>query len=214
MARLYLVRHGQGSFGTHDYDRLSSTGVRQAQECGRYLASVATNASRIVSGSLVRQRDTAVEITRCLSVSPVVAIDERCNELDIDGQIARANLVVEANTSTRVYQKLVRQAFLRWQTLPQTDLETWTMFASRVTTALEEIVRTSGPGETTIVVSSAGVIATAVAHVLGLPAQSVYPLFEVMMNCSVTCLLHDRERISLSSFNECAYLAAELRTYR
>lgn len=202
MARLYLVRHGQASFGTHDYDRLSSVGAHQAQQAGRYLATVATNELRIVSGSLVRQRDTAAEIARCLPASHVVQIDERLNEIDIDPHLA---------------PNLMKRAFLRWQSSsshPVHTPEDWTMFASRVRAALEHLVRTSHRGETTIVVSSGGVISTVVQQVLALPPQSVYSLFEVMRNCSVTCLLHDRERISLSSFNECSYLATELLTYR
>jgi broad specificity phosphatase PhoE len=98
-------------------------------------------------------------------------------------------------------------------------VESWPAFVMRVDAALQDIVRTSRQGETTIVVTSAAVIATLVARVLGLPDQAVCPLFEVMMNGSITRLLHDRERISLSSFNECSYLAGaggagELLTYR
>ena len=31
MSEIYFVRHGQASFGSEDYDRLSPLGVRQAQ---------------------------------------------------------------------------------------------------------------------------------------------------------------------------------------
>jgi hypothetical protein len=45
-----------------------------------------------------------------------------------------------------------------------------------------------------------------VQQVLALPEQSAYGLLEVQMNCAITGLIHDRQRVSLSSFNESAYL--------
>jgi broad specificity phosphatase PhoE len=224
VAALYLVRHAQGSFGTHDYDRLSSLGVRQAQQAGQYLRAMAGPAARIVSGSLVRHRETAAQIARCQSASQVeavpVQIDERFNELDLESLIPQlvsslqdadgtiATLLSEASTSRSSYQKLVKRVFVHWQTLsePLHPLESWSMFASRVLAALKDLIPSSRRGETTIVITSGGVIAALVQQVLALPAQSAYGLLEVQMNCSITCLLHDRQRVSLSSFNESAYL--------
>lgn len=37
MSVIYLVRHGQASFGSDDYDRLSTIGREQAQALGEYL---------------------------------------------------------------------------------------------------------------------------------------------------------------------------------
>ena len=244
MARLYFVRHGQASFGTHDYDRLSPLGVRQAGRAGQYLRNLRTKgrpAVRIVSGPLVRHRDTAAEIARCQSTSQAEAapiqIDERFNEIDLDSLITQlvpslqdadgtlATLVSEASTSPSSYQKLVKRVFVHWQTLsePVHRLESWSMFASRVSAALADLISTSHAGETTIVATSGGVIAALVQQVLALPAQSAYALLEVQMNGSITCLLHDRRRVSLSSFNESAHLvrvgagdedSASLLTYR
>lgn len=37
MGTLYLVRHGQASFGADDYDQLSPLGQRQSVRLGEYL---------------------------------------------------------------------------------------------------------------------------------------------------------------------------------
>jgi broad specificity phosphatase PhoE len=37
MGTLYLVRHGQASFGADDYDQLSELGRRQSVRLGEYL---------------------------------------------------------------------------------------------------------------------------------------------------------------------------------
>ena len=34
MATIYLIRHGQASFGSDDYDQLSQLGIRQAEVTG------------------------------------------------------------------------------------------------------------------------------------------------------------------------------------
>ncbi len=36
MASLYLIRHGQASFGSDNYDQLSPLGQRQADVSGRF----------------------------------------------------------------------------------------------------------------------------------------------------------------------------------
>jgi broad specificity phosphatase PhoE len=100
-------------------------------------------------------------------------------------------------------------------------METWAAFSARVSSLLDEIKGDGESGGTTALVTSGAVIAAAVQQVLGSPRTSAYALFEAMMNCSITHLLHDRQRISVSSFNEYTYLIAgiggferELLTYR
>ena len=59
MGSIYLIRHGQASFGADDYDVLSATGVRQAEVLGEHLASLGLRFDRCVAGDLRRQRHTA-----------------------------------------------------------------------------------------------------------------------------------------------------------
>ena len=40
VGNLYLIRHGQASFGADDYDVLSPVGVRQSQALGEHLAQL------------------------------------------------------------------------------------------------------------------------------------------------------------------------------
>ncbi|MGT2494736.1 phosphoglycerate mutase family protein [Cupriavidus basilensis] len=62
MATLFLVRHGQASFGAANYDCLSDTGRQQARWLGEYFRERGIAFKRVVAGSLVRQQDTAMEI--------------------------------------------------------------------------------------------------------------------------------------------------------
>ena len=62
MGTLYLVRHGQASFGADDYDQLSPLGRRQAVRLGEYLRQrferEGVQIDTVLMGSLRRHRQT------------------------------------------------------------------------------------------------------------------------------------------------------------
>jgi len=65
---IYLVRHGQASFGAADYDVLSELGHRQAALVGAELRARGVRVDLAVSGTLRRQRETAAT---ALAVPPL-----------------------------------------------------------------------------------------------------------------------------------------------
>ena len=58
MGTLYLVRHGQASFGTDDYDRLSELGQRQAVRLGQHWAERGLRFDAAITGTLKRHAQT------------------------------------------------------------------------------------------------------------------------------------------------------------
>ena len=225
MASIFLIRHAQASFGTSDYDYLSPLGIQQARTAGEFLGATAGPITRIVSGPLRRQRDTAAAIAAMLREArgdaPQIDTDPRLDELRIDEHIARmaptladrsgelAADLAQANTSSRAYQKVIRRVFLHWQQLSHdSEPETWPAFAARAREAIRDIAARSTRGESTVAVSSGALIAAIAQHVLGIPDNCTYGLFEALKNCSITHFLHSDCRISLSSFNDTTYLAA------
>jgi broad specificity phosphatase PhoE len=225
MASIFLIRHAQAQFGTHDYDRLSELGERQAAIAAELFAGMGCGPeSLIVTGSLKRQRQTADAIAKALQpsqASTAVRTDARLDELELDGHIRHflprlpdpdgeiAALMTEAARSSTSYQKIIRRVFTHWQGLAHCEVgESWPAFAARVREVLAELVAQTGRGGNTVAVSSGAVIATIVQQVLGLPDTAAYGLFEAMKNCSVTQLLCGRDRLSLSSFNDTTYLTA------
>jgi hypothetical protein len=59
MGTLYLVRHGQASFGADDYDQLSELGRRQSVRLGEYLARQQGHAfDAVLTGTLRRHAQT------------------------------------------------------------------------------------------------------------------------------------------------------------
>jgi len=180
----------------------------------------------IYSGTARRHLETAAGIAKTVrtksGVVPQIKIDDRLNEIDTDGQFKHlvpilrssdteiARLAEEAKQSSRSYQKVLRRVFTHWQDLP-TDyahLESWPAFSNRVHSVIKDIARDASSGANTVAVSSGGAIATVTQQVIGLPKSGTYPLFEALLNCSITRLLHTRDRISLASFNDYSYLHA------
>ncbi len=59
MGVVIMVRHGQASFGSDDYDVLSETGWEQGRLVGRWLAERGLSPTAVVSGGMRRHRETA-----------------------------------------------------------------------------------------------------------------------------------------------------------
>ena len=82
MGVLMLVRHGQASFGSEDYDVLSSRGVRQSRKVAEALSGYGISPSNLIHGGMRRQRETAEQM---LTGAPAWEVpleeDERWREL-------------------------------------------------------------------------------------------------------------------------------------
>jgi broad specificity phosphatase PhoE len=88
MAVIYLIRHGQASFGSEDYDHLSELGQRQAGILGAYLKRSSIPFDALLSGALRRQQDTLAGIVDALGPkTPGPSVMDAFNEYDHVGVI-------------------------------------------------------------------------------------------------------------------------------
>jgi broad specificity phosphatase PhoE len=220
MSAIYLIRHGQASFGAKNYDKLSDLGRRQASAVGEYLRDCGIFFDAVYSGDLSRQRETA---SLALASQPGEVphfIDPRLNEIQNDEQLkfllpevvklhpAIQVLVEKGLHSSKDYQKVIDAVFNYWVTPACNDprIQSWADFSSGARMALAEIIQTHGGGKTVGVFTSGGTLATIVAQVLGLGGEQTYQFYEPVFNCSVTQLFYSINRISLSYFNDCSFL--------
>lgn len=220
MASIYLVRHGQASFGAENYDELSQLGRLQAKLTGEYLARTGVTFDAAYCGTLMRQKDTALGALAAQPGDVPLTVDERLDEVRNDEHLehllprileARPDiqaLVDQGLDSSKRFQKVIEAVFNYWVS-PEGNvpgIQTWQEYSSGVHGMLRDIVTKEGAGKTTAVFTSGGTIAVFVAAVLGVPGSGTYQFYEPVFNCSVTQLFYNAERVSLSYFNDCSFL--------
>lgn len=232
MSTLYLVRHGQASFATANYDQLSATGREQAKRLAEYFACGGERIDGVYSGSLMRQRETAQILVEALG-NPALQINVEPALDEYDGDILLREYaksltpaqLEEAGwpglkTDRRKFQLFLERAARAWveARIEAAAMLPWKGFHGRVIAALEGIMRIEGRSKTLIVSTSGGVIGTAVAHVLGLSNHMGMELNWAVHNASITRLIYSADKVSLSMFNGLPHLDCEGRreliTYR
>lgn len=213
MPTVLLIRHAQASFGAADYDVLSATGERQAEVVAAALARRGVEPSRIVTGSLRRQIDTAAALA-----GPAPEVDPRWDEFDpndvlahhsdsaarLDGPAAQAG---EPLTS-KGFQAILEPALAAWIEMAEASptRQSWPQFSGAGSAALAELAAELGRGETAVVVTSGGTIAALVGSLLGAPALVFSHLNRVMVNASVTKVAIGAGGVNLIGFNDHSHL--------
>ncbi|CAA0096986.1 2,3-bisphosphoglycerate-dependent phosphoglycerate mutase [Halioglobus japonicus] len=220
MATIYLVRHGQASFGAENYDKLSELGCRQATAAGEYFRDIGVHFDAVYSGDLSRQRETGRLAIASQPKEIPHHIDPRFNEIQNEEQLtcllpevikhnpAVQALVEKGLSASKDYQKVIDAVFNYWVSPECNDsrIQSWPEFSGNARQAMADIMQEQGSGKTIGIFTSGGTLATIVAQVLGLGAAQTYQLYEPIFNCSVTQLFYSGSKISLSCFNDSSYL--------
>jgi broad specificity phosphatase PhoE len=222
MPLLVIVRHGQASFGSADYDVLSPVGRQQALRTAGALRDAGLEAAHVITGSLRRQRDTAEAMADAFGLSPT--IDERWNEYDADSVLAHhsdsgqrlehPSDPGERPASPREFQRVLERALEAWITAGEESpsSETWPAFNGRLRAALHDAGH--GHSGTTVIVSSGGVIGALAVELIGVDPISFPRLNRVTINCGITRVIVGSAGTTLVSFNEQGHLSTGMRTYR
>jgi broad specificity phosphatase PhoE len=216
LAAIYLIRHGQASFGKDDYDCLSDQGNVQASHLGRALAKRKIVFDKIIMGGMLRHKQTAdncLKAMRHRGNSPTA--DDAWNEYDhqdiltqLDPQFEdpkglRSYVEKQANPKQALDQVIVK-AFSRWISSKhdQDYVESWTAYQDRIHAALTRLVKEKSDAKNIAVFSSGGPIALISQHLLGVPPEDLMKLNWTLVNCGMTKLLSSSRGITLSSLNE------------
>ena len=221
MPSILLVRHGQGSFGTADYDVLTALGHQQSGDLySHYRSRSGQDGVVLTAGRLRRQRDTAAPWTADAVYD--LQLDERWDEYDTDHILANfADQEISLEVSDgqdqlppRQFQEILDRALVRWIADPATGDGSWSAFRRRSLDALEDLRMSVGSGQTAIAFTSGGVIATCVAAVLDVPDATIVALNRTAVNTGLTKLLAGRSGLSLLCFNSHEHLHPGRVTFR
>ncbi|ATB39048.1 phosphoglycerate mutase [Cystobacter fuscus] len=230
MGAVYLVRHGQASFGKSDYDALSETGFEQARVLGESLRSRLPRPDALFTGSLRRHRETAEACQSTWGVDLKLQSLPGFDEFDQD-ELIRLHTPRYADPATlrqevlstadprRAFQELFTQAVARWVS-GQHDAEykeTWSAFRQRCTQSLDTVLKTLGPSATGVVFTSGGPITAVCQELLHLPDEHAFRINWMLTNCGVTKLIYSERGRYLSTLNEHSHFEGARRaliTYR
>ena len=215
MGTLYLVRHGQASFGAADYDQLSELGTRQCQALGRWFAGRGIHFEGVLRGTLKRHAQSLAGITQGHAEGGGAALPEALlwpglNEYDSEALIRTVHAGPLAKPdSPEVYKahfRLLREALARWmagQTQPQ-GMPSWAEFTAGVAGALQHVQQTHSGN--VLLVSSGGPIATAVHQVLGTPPETTIELNLRIRNSALSEFSFTPKGHRLLSYNHLPHL--------
>jgi broad specificity phosphatase PhoE len=218
MGTLYLVRHGQASFGAADYDQLSDLGQRQCQALGQWFSDRGVQFDAVLRGTLRRHAQSLDALAQGHGALPPASAWPGLNEYDSEAVIRAIHPdALAAPDSAEVYRahfRLLRQGLQAWmdgRTAP-VGMPRYGDFVAGITEVLDH-VRSHHQGNV-LVVSSGGPIATAVGQVLGTSAQTTIELNLRIRNSAVTEFAFTPKRHMLQAFNHLPHLdAAERRDW-
>ncbi|MGJ8680907.1 histidine phosphatase family protein [Paraglaciecola sp.] len=211
MPTLYLIRHGQASFGADDYDRLSPMGEQQAAKLGAHLRETEIKFDQVIRGDMLRHKQTA----ELALPDQTFEINQNWNEYDHQDILAKQNNECVTAKSMKAYldgfsqpdeafSQLVTQAFTRWVGGEHDAqyLESWPAFTIRIEQALQKLLELHSDAKNVAVFTSGGPIAFLCHKIMGAPLQNLFRLNWSLVNCGVTKLKTTRNGLMISSLNE------------
>jgi broad specificity phosphatase PhoE len=213
MGTLYLVRHGQASFGAEDYDQLSPMGQRQSEQLGRYWAARGVRFDAVITGSLKRHAQTWAGIAGGAGIELAPLVWPGLNEYDSEAVIRTIHPQPLQKPDTpelyRHHFRLLRDGLTQWMagTVSPQGMPTYDEFVNGVVGALDH-VRAHHHGQNVLIVSSGGPISTAVGHVLGLSPEATIELNLRIRNSAVSEFQFSPRRHSLLTYNTLPHLDA------
>lgn len=210
MGTLYLVRHGQASFASDDYDRLSEIGARQCERLGEWFREKGVQFEAAITGTLRRHTQSFEALARGHRSAASALAMPGLNEYDAESIVRAIHPAPLPRPQTpedvRQHFRLLREGLLAWmegRTEPA-GMPSFERFTAGIVEALDH-VRARHSGDV-LIVSSGGPISTAVAHVLGAPPSAIVELNLRMRNSALTEFAFTPKRHSLVTFNTLPHL--------
>jgi len=210
---VYLVRHGQASYGSDDYDRLSELGHQQSRWLGEYFAARGLVFDSIVHGAMKRHRETATGICEGMGQStPDMRVHSGLDEFDFETVVETfltdyPDFDMPENPPPEEFPRILRPALTEWSSgrLDGRVTEDWQDFEARGASVLDDLG--NEPRDSRIlVVSSSGAVSMILKHVLRCENTTMVELNLQMRNTGLSHILRGKGPFRLHSFNTAPHL--------
>lgn len=215
MSAIYLIRHGQASFGAEKYDRLSETGEAQARVLGAALRPRIPEIHAVITGAMDRHRQTADGCLAAMGQSCAIRVMPGFDEYDHEELLARfdpryvdraalASDLAAADDPRRAFHALFTKAVARWMggQFDAEYTEPWSAFRKRCLGALDALGASLERAQTALVFTSGGPISVICQAALGMDEARLFDLQSSLVNCGVTKVRYGRGGAAIASMNE------------
>ncbi len=219
-ARVVLVRHGQASAISSDYDQLSELGREQSRLLAAHFERFGLVPDRVFVGPRKRHAQTHAEARLSSWKEP-----ERIDELDEHhavqllvalgpalgarqdelGELAREAFGGDHASMRKALTRVFAAVIPAWAKgeLVHPDVEPFAAFRARIDRFVDRIRESEG---TTIAFTSGGAISAVVAAVHGLSTEQLLDVMWHLRNASITEIAVRDGRLSLMSMNATPHL--------
>ncbi len=220
MSSITLVRHGQASIASDDYDQLSSLGQRQSLALGDYWGSQGRTWCRLLIGPLKRHEQTwhafAEGYRRHGAALPDPEIVDGMREHQairvVDHVLDGANRTQQSKQPTKAqklaffqqFDRVMRDWVAQRLSLPA-EWETWQQARQRARQTMQSLLENDA--DETLAFTSGGFVSMAVGEVLQLSDEKVYELSLEVVNSAWCELRYGLSGLSLKHFNWHPHLA-------
>jgi broad specificity phosphatase PhoE len=212
MGTLHLIRHGQASWGSADYDQLSALGTDQAAAVGMSWEASGWAPTDAVAGGMKRHAQTAIATIDAVG-GDGYDVDARWDEYD-HLALARAHHPEALGGDPKAFQAVLNEAIADWMAGDADAGESYQTFRGRVLAALAQVVSQATSGRSIAVFTSGGPIAMVVSHLLTGDDSLFQRLNDVVINASVTTVIVGQTGPRLLAFNEHVHLPRDMVTFR
>jgi broad specificity phosphatase PhoE len=211
MGTIHLVRHGQASWGTADYDELSALGTDQSDALGTSWEASGWAPTDAVAGGMKRHAQTAISVIDACG-GDGYDVDAGWDEYDHLALVRERE--PSASDEAKAFQAALNRAITDWMAGADGAGESYEAFRGRVLAAFEAVVSQATSGRSVAVFTSGGPIALVVSHLLAGDDSLFQRLNDVVINASVTTVISGATGPRLLAFNEHAHLPQDMVTYR
>lgn len=217
MSTLFVVRHGQASFMSDDYDQLSPLGYQQAETLGHYWVNLGMRFDKVYIGPLKRHQQTEQGVAKIYRAHGLPWLEaEMLPEFkEHEGpevtdymlpKLAESEPTIREwmqKGDQRSYLKAYQAVMQKWarQELVLDQFESWQSFRKRVERGIKLIMASTLPRQNVVVFTSGGPVGAAIGLALGLNDEQVMELSWIVRNATYSEFRFSKDRFSLSTFN-------------
>ncbi len=228
MAAIYLIRHGQASFGKANYDQLSDLGAKQSYKLGEHWQQL-TKPDKLYSGELLRHRQTAENFLTGYGGNELLINDHagfnEFNHIDIlqcyqplwKNPTDIADFINKPENSDKLFRHEFTRAMDRWISgeYDEEYKESFIGFKRRCVLALQEVIANSlessnsmkkQPLDNIMIFTSGGAISAICQHILMTDDDQMLKMNQQMLNTSITKLQFSDTHLSLDYLNNYTHL--------